>query len=62
MPLERKRGLHELLASKAKGSAPKDASGAQLPPPPLPPPLSVNPFTLASLKKRKKDKEVVKEG
>ena len=63
MPLERKNGLRELLAGRAKGSAPKDASGSQLPPAlPLPPLYSVNPFALANLKKRKKDKEVVEEG
>jgi len=28
----------------------------------LPPPLSINPFAPANLKKRKKDKEVVDEG
>ena len=59
--LERKKGLHELLMGKAKGSTPKDASESQLPASPLPPP-SVNPFTLANLKKRKKDKEVVEKG
>ena len=63
MPLERKKGLRELLAGKTKGSAPKDASGSHLPLalPPPPSPL-VNPFALANLKKRKKDKEVVEEG
>jgi len=54
IPLERKKGLRELLVGKAKGSAPKDASGSHLslalPPPPSP---SVNPFALANLKKRK---------
>lgn len=59
MPLDRKRGLHEFLANRAKGSVPKDASGSQ---PLPPPPPSVNPFALANLKKRKKDKEVTKEG
>lgn len=58
MPLERKRGLYELLMGRAKGLAPKDASGSHLPPPPL----LVNPFTPANLKKRKKDKKVVEEG
>ena len=63
MLLERKNGLRELLAGRAKGSAPKDASGSQLPPAlPFPPLYSVNPFALANLKKRKKDKEVVEEG
>ena len=61
--LERKKGLHELFAGRAKGSTPKDTSGSHfllaLPPSPL---SSVNPFTLANLKKRKKDKEVVEEG
>ena len=61
IPLERKKGLHELLVGRAKGSTPKDASESQLPAPPPPPP-SVNPFTLANLKKRKKDKEVVEKG
>ena len=48
MLLERKKGLCELLVSKAKGLAPNDDSGSQLPPalPPLPPPL-VNPFAPA---------------
>ena len=60
IPLKRKKGLCELLTSKAKGLAPKDASGSQpLPTLPLP---SVNPFVLANLKKRKNDKEVVEEG
>lgn len=61
MPLERKKGLRELLTGKAKGLVPKDASGSHLLPPPPPPP-SANPFAPANLKKRKKDKEVVKEG
>ena len=60
MPLERKRGLCELLMGRAKGLAPKDASGSQLPPPL--PSLSINPFAPANLKKRKKDKKVVEEG
>ena len=64
IPLKRKNGLCELLTSKAKGLAPKDASGSQPLPtlPPPPPPPSVNPFVLANLKKRKNDKEVVEEG
>ena len=51
MPLERKKGLRELLANRAKGSVPKDASGSQppLPPPPPPPSPSANPFALANL-------------
>lgn len=59
MALNRKKGLCELLADKAKGSAPKDTSGSQ-PPfslPPLPPP-AVNLFAPTNLKKRKKEKEV----
>ena len=66
MPLDnKKKGLRELLTGRAKGSAPKDASRSQLPlalPSPPPPSPSVNPFAPANLKKRKKDKEVVKEG
>lgn len=63
MPLERKKGLRELLMSRVKGSVLKDSSVSQLPPAlPLPPPPSVNPFSLANLKKRKKDKEVANEG
>ncbi|XP_030924739.1 uncharacterized protein LOC115951728 [Quercus lobata] len=63
MSLERKKGLPELLASRAKGSAPKDDSRSQLPPAlPPPPPTLINPFTPANLKKIKKDKEVVEEG
>ena len=63
MPLDnRKEGLHKLLAGRAKGSMPKDASKSQVPPTlPLPPSL-VNPFAPANLKKWKKDKEVAKEG
>ena len=60
MSLERKRSLRELLVGRAKGSAPKDASGSQLSLPPPPP--SVNPFAPTNLEKRKKDKEVVEEG
>ena len=63
MLLERKKGLRELIASKAKGSRPKDSSGSQLPPAlPSPPPPSVNPFKPTNLKKRKKEKEVAKKG
>ena len=64
MSLNKKRGLRELVADKAKGSAPKDASGSQPPlpfSPPSPPPL-VNPFAPANLKKKKKKKGVAKEG
>ena len=62
MSLNKKKGLRELLADRAKGSAPKDTLGLQ-PPLPFPPspPLTVNPFALANLKKRKKEKEVAKE-
>ena len=58
-----KKGLRELLAARAKGSAPKDASGSQLLPTLPPPPLSsINPFVLANHKKRKKDKKVAEKG
>ena len=58
---DRKKGLCKLLANKAKGSVPKDASRPKRPPfSPLPP--TVNPFMPANLKKRKKDKEVVEKG
>lgn len=63
MLLERKKGLHELLAGRAKGLAPKDASTSQLsytlPSPPSP---AVNPFAPTNLKRRKKEKEVAEEG
>lgn len=44
MSLNRKRGLHELFANRAKGLAPKDTLGSQ-PPLPFPPslPSTVNP-------------------
>ena len=44
MSLNRKRGLHELFANRAKGLAPKDTLGSQ-PPLPFPPslPPTVNP-------------------
>lgn len=60
MSLERKKGssLRALLARRSKGSAPKDASGSELPPPHP----SANPFAPTNLKKWKKDKEVAKEG
>ena len=63
MPLDnKKKGLHKLLAGRAKGSVPKDTSRSQVPPtlPPPPPPL-VNVFVPANLRKRKKDKEVTEE-
>ena len=59
MALNKKKGLHELLTDKAKGQAPKDALGSQpslaLPPPPPP---TINPFTVANLKKKRKEKEM----
>ena len=59
IPLERKKGpsLRELLMDRSEGSASKDTSGSQLPPPP-----SASPSVPANLRKRKKDKEVVEEG
>ena len=63
MSLNTKRGFRELLSDRAKGSAPKNASRSQPPfPLPPPPPPSVNPFSLANLKKGKKKKNVAKEG
>ena len=63
MALNRKKGLCELLANKAKGSTPKDASRSQ---PPLalppPPPPTVNSFAVTNLKKKRKEKELAKEG
>ena len=61
MALNRKKGLHELLANRAKGLVPKDTSRSQ-PFPCLPPPPTVNPFVVANLKKKRKEKEVAKEG
>ena len=61
MPLDnKKKGLCELF--KARGTGLKDASRSQpsLPSPPLPP--SVNPFTPAGLKKRKKEKRLKRRG
>ena len=61
MPLDnKKKGLCELF--KARGTRLKDASRSQpsLPSPPLPP--SVNPFTPAGLKKRKKEKRLKRRG
>ena len=63
MGMNKNKGLHELLANRAKKSAPKDASGSQ--PPlalPLPPPPTVNPFVVTNLKKKRKEKELAKEG
>ena len=58
MALNKKKGLRELLADKAKGLAPKDTPRSQ-PLPALPPsPLTVNLFTVANLKKKKKEKKV----
>ena len=59
----KKKGLCQLLASRAKRSTPKDALGSPpLPPPPPSPALLVNPFAPANLKKRNKDKEVAEKG
>ena len=60
--LNRKKGLHELLANRAKGPASKDTSGSQ---PPLalpPPPPTINPFVISNLKKKRNEKEVAEEG
>ena len=63
MGMNKNKGLHELLVNRAKKSAPKDASGSQ---PPLalppPPPPTVNPFVVTNLKKKRKEKELAKEG
>lgn len=62
MALNRKKGLRELLADRAKGSVPKDASRSQ--PPlalPSPPPPIVNSFTVSNLKK-KRNEELAEEG
>ena len=63
MALNRKKGLRELLADRAKGPMPKYTSGSQRPLalPPSPPP-TVNQFVVANLKKKRKEKEVAKEG
>ena len=46
-----------------KGPVPKDASGSQpLPTFSPPPPPTVNPFTVANLKKKRKEKEVAEGG
>lgn len=60
MVLDGKRGLRNIIMSKGKGSAPKDASESQ--PSLLPPSLSVNPFVPANLNKKRKEKEVAEEG
>ena len=63
MALNRKKGLRDLLADKAKGSMPKDALGSQ--PPlslPSPPPPTVNLFAITNLKKKRKDKGLAKGG
>ena len=63
MALNRKKGLRDLFVDRAKGSTPKDASGFHPPLslPPLPPP-TVNLFAIANLKKKRKEKELAKEG
>ena len=60
MAMNRKRGLCELLANRAKGLAPKDASRSQ-PPLALPPP-TINPFAVANLKKKRNEQELVEKG
>ena len=63
MALNRKKGLRDLLADKAKGSMPKDALGSQ--PPlslPSPPPPTVNLFAITNLKKKRKEKKLAKGG
>ena len=63
MALNRKKGLSDLLADRAKGSTPKNASGFHPPLslPPLPPP-TVNLFAIGNIKKKRKEKELAKEG
>ena len=62
MAMNRKKGLHELLMDRDKGLAPKGALGFQ-PPVALPPhsPPIVNPFIVANLKKKRKEKELAEE-
>ena len=60
MAMNRKRGLCELLANRAKGLVPKDASRSQ-PPLALPPP-TINPFAVANLKKKRNEQELVEKG
>ena len=59
----KRKGLHDLL--KARGLGPKNASGSRplltFPPPPPPPP-TVGLLPMPNLKKKKKEKEIVKEG
>ena len=61
MALNRKKGLCELLADKAKWLVPKDALGSQ-PPLTLPPLPIANLFAIANLKKKRKEKELNDEG
>ena len=64
MTLNRKKGLKELLADRAKGSTQKDNLESQPLPtlPPPPPPPVVNLVPMPNLKKKRKENEVAEEG
>lgn len=63
MAMNKRKGLRDFLASRAKRQSSKDAPESQ----PLltlspPPPHVVNPFVVANLQKKRKEKDVSEEG